>query len=211
MYYMHSKFSVKEAQVGGGAHIDGHLGLSAGRAGRACCWRVVCLSHALPFPPTCARRAQPNPPPSTPPHPPPPVPTRPSRASRASRILPRSQRMQSLVRIPETLVCAMEFITLATPNDHQAPMADLRLAVLRSNPDLKDKSTFWKRKASVLKVGASEVVVVGGGVIGGGRCSREEGGGGGVKRQGGHAGVGGGAWGVWGVCGRGLCCRPTCA
>lgn len=57
---------------------------------------------------------------------------------------------QSLVRIPETLVCAMEFITLPTPSDQ--PLEELRKLVLRNNPDLKDKSLFWKRRASVLKV-----------------------------------------------------------
>ncbi len=59
---------------------------------------------------------------------------------------------QSLVRIPETLVCAMEFITMATPSDQNAALEELRKLVLRNNPDLKDKSLFWKRRASVLKV-----------------------------------------------------------
>ncbi len=58
------------------------------------------------------------------------------------------------MRIPETLVCAVEFITLLTPADHMAPMDELRKAVLRHYPDLKDKAQFWKRKASVLKVRA---------------------------------------------------------
>ncbi|KAG2485811.1 hypothetical protein HYH03_015521 [Edaphochlamys debaryana] len=58
---------------------------------------------------------------------------------------------QSLVRIPETLVCAMEFITLPTPSEQTLGLEELRKMVLRSNPDLKDKNTFWKRKASVLK------------------------------------------------------------
>ncbi|GFH31320.1 molecular chaperone, partial [Haematococcus lacustris] len=58
---------------------------------------------------------------------------------------------QSLVRIPETLVCSMEFITLATPSDHMAPIDELRKTLLRWQPDLKDKAAFWKRKASVLK------------------------------------------------------------
>ncbi|GLC39388.1 hypothetical protein PLESTM_000891300 [Pleodorina starrii] len=58
---------------------------------------------------------------------------------------------QSLVRIPETLVCAMEFITLPTPSEQSAGLEELRKLVLRNNPDLKDKNTFWKRKASVLK------------------------------------------------------------
>ncbi len=60
--------------------------------------------------------------------------------------------MQSLVRIPETLVCAMEFIVLPTPSEHVAPIDELRKMVLRFQPDLKDKALFWKRKASVLKV-----------------------------------------------------------
>lgn len=44
----------------------------------------------------------------------------------------------------------MEFITLPTPSDQ--PLEELRKLVLRNNPDLKDKSLFWKRRASVLKV-----------------------------------------------------------
>jgi hypothetical protein len=32
-------------------------------------------------------------------------------------------------------------------------LEELRKMVLRTNPDLKDKAAFWKRKASVLKVG----------------------------------------------------------
>lgn len=58
---------------------------------------------------------------------------------------------QGLVRIPETLVSAMEFITLPTPPDHTAPLEELRRMVLRHHPDLKEKPQFWKRKASVLK------------------------------------------------------------
>ena len=46
----------------------------------------------------------------------------------------------------------MEFILLHTPNDHSPSIDELRKIVLRSNPDLKDKPLFWKRKASVLKV-----------------------------------------------------------
>ena len=60
--------------------------------------------------------------------------------------------MQSLVRIPETLVCAMEFINLPTPAEHNMALDDLRKIVLRHNPDLKEKPLFWKRKGSVLKV-----------------------------------------------------------
>lgn len=59
---------------------------------------------------------------------------------------------QSLVRIPETLVCAMEFITMPTPSEQTAGLEELRKLVLRNNSDLKDKNTFWKRKTSVTKV-----------------------------------------------------------
>ncbi len=59
---------------------------------------------------------------------------------------------QSLVRIPETLVCAAEFIMLPTPAEHTVAIDELRKVVLRHYPDLKDKAPFWKRKASVLKV-----------------------------------------------------------
>jgi len=58
---------------------------------------------------------------------------------------------QALVRIPETLVCAMEFITMPTPSEQTLSLDELRKIVLRSNPDLKEKTQFWKRKASVLK------------------------------------------------------------
>jgi translocation protein SEC63 len=61
--------------------------------------------------------------------------------------------LQSLSRIPETLFAAMEFITLPTPSEHSVPIEELRKGVLRSTPDLKDKATFWNRKASCLKVG----------------------------------------------------------
>jgi hypothetical protein len=47
----------------------------------------------------------------------------------------------------------MEFITLPTPSDHAVPIEELRKVVLRNNQDLKDKSAFWNRKASCLKVG----------------------------------------------------------
>jgi len=36
---------------------------------------------------------------------------------------------QSLVRIPETLLVAYEFISMYTPNDHQQPMDELRKMV----------------------------------------------------------------------------------
>lgn len=59
---------------------------------------------------------------------------------------------QALGRIPETLVCAMEFIQMPTPPEQGTAMDELRKTVLRLHPDLKDKSVFWKRKTSVLKV-----------------------------------------------------------
>mmetsp|Transcript_2646 Transcript_2646/g.4510 ORF Transcript_2646/g.4510 Transcript_2646/m.4510 type:complete len:749 (+) Transcript_2646:96-2342(+) len=58
---------------------------------------------------------------------------------------------QALVRIPETLVCAMEFIIMPTPAEQTMAIDDLRKSILRVHPDLKDKAVFWKRKASVLK------------------------------------------------------------
>lgn len=59
---------------------------------------------------------------------------------------------QALGRIPETMVCAMEFIQMPTPPEQGTAMDELRKTVLRLHPDLKDKSMFWKRKTSVLKV-----------------------------------------------------------
>ncbi len=44
---------------------------------------------------------------------------------------------QSLARIPDTLVYAMEFITMATPADQQKALYELRLEVLRSHHELK--------------------------------------------------------------------------
>eukprot|EP00878_Enallax_costatus_P024760 GHUV01026445.1.p1 GENE.GHUV01026445.1~~GHUV01026445.1.p1 ORF type:complete len:636 (+),score=256.18 GHUV01026445.1:447-2354(+) len=60
---------------------------------------------------------------------------------------------QSLTRIPETLLCAMEFITLYTPPEHNAPMDELRRLVAPSYSELMSKTnkTFWQRKASVVK------------------------------------------------------------
>eukprot|EP00798_Chlamydomonas_sp_ICE-L_P029524 gene29524-5874_t len=58
---------------------------------------------------------------------------------------------QSLVRIPETLVCAMEFISMPTPSEQGAALEELRKMVLRYAPELKEKPAFWKRKSSVLK------------------------------------------------------------
>ena len=59
---------------------------------------------------------------------------------------------QGVGRIPETLVCAAEFIMMDTPNSQLSALEQLRNAVLRSYPDLKDKPQFWKRKVSVVKV-----------------------------------------------------------
>lgn len=55
---------------------------------------------------------------------------------------------QSLVRIPETLMCAMEFITLYTPPEHSGPLEELRKLVSPAYPDLMARSnkTFWQRK-----------------------------------------------------------------
>ncbi|KAF8055125.1 ERDJ2A [Scenedesmus sp. PABB004] len=60
---------------------------------------------------------------------------------------------QSVVRIPETLLCAMEFITLYTPPEHQAPMQEVRKALAPCYPDLLalNNKTFWQRKAGVVK------------------------------------------------------------
>jgi len=63
-------------------------------------------------------------------------------------------RPQSLVRIPETLVCAMEFINLQTPPEQMSALEEVRKSIVRAFPDLKDKKAFWMRKASILKVGA---------------------------------------------------------
>jgi translocation protein SEC63 len=57
------------------------------------------------------------------------------------------------VRIPETLVCAMEFINMPTPPDQMGALDDLRKSINRSFPELKEKKVFWLRKASILKVG----------------------------------------------------------
>uniref|UniRef100_A0A7S3R9Y3 J domain-containing protein n=1 Tax=Dunaliella tertiolecta TaxID=3047 RepID=A0A7S3R9Y3_DUNTE len=59
---------------------------------------------------------------------------------------------QSLVRIPETLVCAMEFINLPTPPEQKHALEELGKSISRKFPDLKEKKMFWMRKASILKV-----------------------------------------------------------
>ena len=61
------------------------------------------------------------------------------------------------MRIPETLLCAMEFINLYTPNEHQAALEEVRREVAPLYGDLmaKGKKAFWERKASVVKVRGS--------------------------------------------------------
>ncbi|KAK9829144.1 hypothetical protein WJX72_004149 [[Myrmecia] bisecta] len=59
---------------------------------------------------------------------------------------------QSLARIPETLVVAMEFITMPTPPEQEPALQELRKTIIRLNPELKAKPQFWKRKSSVIKV-----------------------------------------------------------
>ena len=44
---------------------------------------------------------------------------------------------QGLSRIPDTLVVAMEFITMPTPTDQQMPLEELRKTVLRLHTELK--------------------------------------------------------------------------
>eukprot|EP00882_Tetradesmus_deserticola_P014294 GHRQ01015194.1.p2 GENE.GHRQ01015194.1~~GHRQ01015194.1.p2 ORF type:complete len:126 (-),score=37.63 GHRQ01015194.1:27-404(-) len=64
-------------------------------------------------------------------------------------LLPCPARLpQSLVRIPETLMCAMEFITLYTPPEHSAPLEELRKVVAPFYGDLmaRTNKTFWQRK-----------------------------------------------------------------
>ena len=51
---------------------------------------------------------------------------------------------QSLARIPDTLVYAMEFITMATPPEQQKALDDLRLEVLRSHSELKVPLDCWQ-------------------------------------------------------------------
>lgn len=58
---------------------------------------------------------------------------------------------QGIVRIPETLVVAKEFITLYTPNDQGEVFDELRKLILNFYPELKQKNQFWKRRASVVK------------------------------------------------------------
>lgn len=50
---------------------------------------------------------------------------------------------QGLSRIPETLVVAMEFITLPTPADQGIPLEELRKTVVRLHPELKVGCLSW--------------------------------------------------------------------
>eukprot|EP00983_Pelagomonas_calceolata_P129717 1161628-Pelagomonas_calceolata.AAC.15 len=63
-----------------------------------------------------------------------------------------AKQSASLVRIPETLVCAMEFINLPTPPEQKHALEELGKSISRKFPDLKEKKMFWMRKASILKV-----------------------------------------------------------
>jgi hypothetical protein len=56
--------------------------------------------------------------------------------------------LQSLVRIPDTLLMSMEFLTLYTPSEHNQPLDDLRKVVTPYYPDIMNRSnkTFWQRK-----------------------------------------------------------------
>ncbi len=53
-----------------------------------------------------------------------------------------------MVRIPDTLLMAMEFLTLYTPSEHNIPLDDLRKLVTPCYPDILSRSnkTFWQRK-----------------------------------------------------------------
>lgn len=59
--------------------------------------------------------------------------------------------VQGLPRIPETLVCAMEFIAMPDTPGQNAGLDALRRRVLVLHPDLRDKADFWKRRPSVVK------------------------------------------------------------
>ena len=45
--------------------------------------------------------------------------------------------LQGLARIPETLVIAVEFIVMQTPNTQQAALGELQRAIFQLHPDLK--------------------------------------------------------------------------
>ena len=59
---------------------------------------------------------------------------------------------QSLARIPDTLVYAMEFIMLPTPGEQSAALDALRKEVLRSHPELKvgaSNDSHWSLAVSL--------------------------------------------------------------
>lgn len=55
-----------------------------------------------------------------------------------------------MARIPDTLVYAMEFITLPTPNEQQNALDHLRKEVLRSHPELKAGPSDYHIAMSVI-------------------------------------------------------------
>lgn len=60
---------------------------------------------------------------------------------------------QAVGRIPETLVCAAEFILLPTPKSQQQAMDALRQVVIEGvDKTLANRAGFWKRRVSVVKV-----------------------------------------------------------
>jgi len=60
---------------------------------------------------------------------------------------------QAVGRIPETLVCAAEFILLRTPKSQQQAMDALRQSVIDGvDASLAGRAGFWKRRVSVVKV-----------------------------------------------------------
>lgn len=62
------------------------------------------------------------------------------------------KEFHSLPKVPDTLVCATEFIELPMLPDQSAAMGDLYKAVCRVHPEIKDKPLFLRRKPSVVKV-----------------------------------------------------------
>ncbi|KAK9789757.1 hypothetical protein WJX73_001047 [Symbiochloris irregularis] len=59
---------------------------------------------------------------------------------------------QSLARVLDTLVYAMEFINMPVPAEQGPGLEELRKTVLRLHPELKEKSQWWKkRKSSIVK------------------------------------------------------------
>ena len=82
----------------------------------------ACVRHTHYYCPCSAGRAPHQPPSPHHPTPPPHTHTHPHKP-------PQTQKHQSLVRIPETLLCAMEFINLYTPPEHQAALEPARRAL----------------------------------------------------------------------------------